>query len=1135
MPEYTKKISQLTTITSEGINQSDIFVVTDVSESISSKITFENVTNAIFSDSNIQLKAQTILSKLNDINSGVLSLSNGLNAGGLYYNEAYRDGAYFLNWANVQNKPTIPSDINELNNASNFVSYDAVRAKMVVDGSLNANINLTMVSDHLDEGSNNLFYTDDRVETKVKGIFGTLFNDYSDTFDGGKVIDSLDEVAGTFQNVTNDLSSVVRVNDVTLAKHYEVGQTLRLYGASSGSDVLTASPQPTGISVQGQAGFSEGTSAGYKAMSYKFAYWNMKTGEIGPLSAVPLTKNIQYTPDGGNTFLNPLPYFNTDNFIKFQGLSAGNNQGILIYRQIDAGPYKLLAVLGTKEFGSTGIWQDYHKFTYTSWGGKDSADNTYSKVTHFPLSDTTFTSAQRGWIDVTIKSIDVRASHFLITLGDSTADAITQVYVNPSPHNVTVCHNDTSKINEAIQSRASSGNKSVTLNGKVYVASHILVPDNFGLVGTANVTKIKKLPWSAMSGESFDNTILRSQNETSANTISLYGIDFDGNVLKQSLVQDGVDPSLNYALDFGTQPVDLLLDRCRIRNVIGGGIFADRPRSMRLTTGEIINSGLTDLYPFNPLRASDGDSTIITSNRMENFSDSVDVSVTSEGMVANNIIKACGSGLLVAGSTFMVSSPNVLIGAANEFLSSPDILNTEFDSINIPLAKFADSGDYQSDEFVYQENGENFDLSYSSIDSGLNGIVYRLNLIQQLSDGSTLPYAVDAGPNVIDTQSSPSIPFTSDDVNINSERIAITGYTILNGSRVTLAGVTADALGSGTDGTYFAKVIGNEIELYDNYTAPNTFSSQQLLGTAAAGTIQVVPANNIPFITGKRYRIKDAGTSMNWRAMGAQVGQVGEYFVYNGTAVTGTNGIASADDFAGLNNQVPPVITDTNLPDEDRAQGKFKFSITESPTNDKSLLYTGVFSPAQLQQRYAARVSANATGFPAGSQHLGVAWSASYRYYAQVGQILSGQWIVYNASLSQTNVVKPNGTIVGVTSNDVTLKNSPRYKVRVNNPATNAFKIGQEVVISTDHVNFQITGVTSVRLATVYSTAEVPGEPSKSDITIVYNNLLGGGDNADAADNAGSQALINDNIVAGTATGQINILDDFVIAQGLIK
>lgn len=1125
MPDTTKKISELASITAAGINSADILVVTDVSESTSSKITFENVTNAILSDANIEAKAPTFVTKLNAINSSVPSVSNGLNAGGLYYNEQYRDGAYFLNWNNVTSKPAIPADINDLTNAGNFVSYDTASSKIRVKGTgTNLATDLTITSDYVDEGINNLFYTDARVQNKVNTIFGGLFNQYSDTFDSGNVIDSLVDVSATFQGVNAFQSSVVRVSDVTLASHFAVGQSLRLYGASDTADLIQGTPNPS-ISVQGQAGFGEGTSSNHRVMAYKFCYFNLKDGRIGSLTQVALTKNVQYTADGGSTYTDPLPRFNTDNFVKFTGLSAGTDNGILVYRSIDSGPFKLLAVLGPKNFDG-GVWQDYHLFDYTTWGGKDSSDNTYSTITHFPLTE--HSAQQRGWLDVSIKSIDIRSSYFDITLGDNSTDTTTSVYCNPAPSVVAVAHNDTSKINEAIQSRSASGNKSVQLNGKTYMASHLSIPDNFGIVGTANITKIKKLPWSGYNGDNADGSLLKSQTISNANTLSLYGLDLDGNITNQYLVNDGADKSLNFLVDFGTAPIDVLIDRCRVQNVVAGGIYADSPTNMRITTSEIKNSGVSDVHAFSPLYATGGSNTLLTSNRFLNFADSIDVSVTSEAMVASNIVKACGSGLLVAGSTFMVSSPNVLIGAANEFLSSPDILNTEYDSINIPLDKFVNSGDYLSDSYVYQENGAAFDLSKTSIASENGTIVYRLNLIQQLSNGSTLPYAVDAGTHTSDLQHGPSISFLAADVDTGSNHITITGHEIPNGSRVLLAGVSLNALGAGTDGEYFAKVTGNDIELFNSYTAPSTFGSQQGLSTQANGTLKIVPAPSIPFINGKRYKIKDVGTGVNWTSIGAQVGLVDEYFIYNGGAVTGTNGVASAEDFAGLNNQLPPVITDMSKTSEERQAGEFQFKVLSA---DKNLLYTGAFSPSQLQQRYDARVTAGTSGYPAGSKHLGVAWSANYRYFADVGSIVSGLWYVYQAG-ADTTLASGNKT-TAISS----LQQSPQYRVIVDNPVN--ITVGMEVTIkNSQHTGFTTSGgllssnANTAVYARVTAIANVDGQPTQKLLTLTYYNLLG--TNAGATD--GVTSVNAGHIAKGSnGTGKINTVDDFVIAQGLIK
>ena len=112
-----------------------------------------------------------------------------------------------------------------------------------------------------------------------------------------------------------------------------------------------------------------------------------------------------------------------------------------------------------------------------------------------------------------------------------------------------MAHNDTSLITAAISSKSTSGRRSLSLNAKTYNATHISVPDDFGLVGTANITKIKKLPWSGYNGANADNSLVKSTQPTNAQNISFVGVDFDGNLLNQYLLNDDSDPSLNFLVD----------------------------------------------------------------------------------------------------------------------------------------------------------------------------------------------------------------------------------------------------------------------------------------------------------------------------------------------------------------------------------------------------------------------------------------------------------------------------------------------------------------------------------------------------------------------------------------------------------
>ena len=191
---------------------------------------------------------------------------------------------------------------------------------------------------------------------------------------------------------------------------------------------------------------------------------------------------------------------------------------------------------------------------------------------------------------------------------------------------------------------------------------------------------------------------------------------------------------MNYLLDFGINSKSLLLDRVRITNAPAGGIWATSPVELKMNTSEIINSGVTDRYNYSPLVADNGQDTMIVGNRFQNYTDFIDTSVTNKGIVANNVIDNCGSGLFVYGSVFFISSPNVLMGPAQEFLPTPDILNSEYDLINLDLSSAQDQvSAFNSPIHVYQENGAVFDLSATA--GSINSVEYRAFYLSKAAAG----------------------------------------------------------------------------------------------------------------------------------------------------------------------------------------------------------------------------------------------------------------------------------------------------------------------------------------------------------------------------------------------------------------
>ena len=172
----TKRFGQLPVL--DELANGDIFAVTDLDTTTSKQVTGSKVTDFVLSDSNIEAKTSTIITKINELNPTV---GNNLKATNFFVSNTlgYRPASYFLEYSNLTNSPTIPQDITDLNNAGNFISYDTSTGSGVMRVSGAGSTQQQMTSDYISEGSNNLFYTNARADERVELNFGSLFNIYS--------------------------------------------------------------------------------------------------------------------------------------------------------------------------------------------------------------------------------------------------------------------------------------------------------------------------------------------------------------------------------------------------------------------------------------------------------------------------------------------------------------------------------------------------------------------------------------------------------------------------------------------------------------------------------------------------------------------------------------------------------------------------------------------------------------------------------------------------------------------------------------------------------------------------------------------------------------------------------------------
>ena len=512
-------------------------------------------------------------------------------------------------------------------------------------------------------------------------VSGNINAPFGNIFAGSGVSDSITKCNATFLLSSGNKSRTLQ--NVEFIDKFEIGQKIRIYGASSlGTNqidnittTLTVSATPPNETVA--------TNIFY----YKISEFNLKTGEISPAS-LEKSVNVQFA----------LDKFGVDQFIT---LTFGNiliDRGILLYRKINETQYRLVSVLGPKDL-ETNIYIDYYLFDYTDWSGKVESNNTLpNDIIHF--SHTPPTTPRLGWVDATIDTLDIDNSSIVIS---------TEVKVDPGYLTINISHNDTDQLQSQIDTSNTAGKNNLNLLDKIYIVSGLDLPNNFNITGSSNSSGLKKLPWSGGYFTQYNNNIVYSSSTTAKYTLS--NVVIDGNMTNQFLVDDSSNNSKNYAINFGVGSTDCKIYNSKIYNVAAGGIYAPESDNFQMFISELKNSGLTDRYDFKPLDLAESSNVSITSNRIENFSDYIDLSIVYKGVISNNLIQNCGTGIFAYGSRFFISSPNVLMGPANEFLPSPDIFNTTYNSVNIRLPS---GGDYTSDVYTYQENGEIFDLTTSN-------------------------------------------------------------------------------------------------------------------------------------------------------------------------------------------------------------------------------------------------------------------------------------------------------------------------------------------------------------------------------------------------------------------------------------
>lgn len=804
------KISELDQATTNDITDDDLILLLDGNSGDfeSKRTTFANIKAKTTADSYTTIGS--IVTDLNQVTSGTL-----LNV--LSFDS--EDSDFYLDYTNFTNTPTIPTKTSDLNN-------DGFNAN---DGEGYITNLEDFDTDNLDEGDTNKYLTQASFDNFFTPAFEESYRLFSGDFDETQLTDSVENIDGN-PSTTLSAVDVFTVASSEIGK-FSAGQNLRIYGGALNSDVVTT-PIMSSAAVTGFISTTNDTE-----ISYRIALIDFVSGKISAHSSTSNSVDVSFGE------------FNLENNVTITFSRNSTNEGVLVYRSIAGGDYNLIDVLGQNELGnitSNVTYIDYGTFSYTSWSKKNVNTGIYdanTETVHVPLISSG--SPKYGWIDAIVESVDTETNEVVLSSN----------YLFQS--DIKITQNDTPKLQAAIDGRILSGIKSLVLNDRKYIISSLRIPDQFSLAGRGRKTVLKKLAWA---NESTLNVLYATG--TNNTNISISDMDIDGNQQNQWLRSDTAFFN-NHTIKIVGESVSI--EKVHMKNLAAGGIYSVGSEKLSIDLCRVEDSGMNDILSASPLESQNGNDIIITNNVFKNFTLNIDLSTTTTGVFSGNIVDNCGSGVLIFGSKYFISSPNLIKGPAGEYIPGPDIVNSEYDSVNIDLTL---GTVFTSPEFVYQENGNLFDLTANRATLSYNA--YKLRKVDNVEEeyeeilisGST-PLANVTGVDI--APASGEFKFSISQSNV-TELLTTYSYSSLRGS-----GAGQDANHTGL--TYKASLT--------EYVPSGSIDTQSIDGTEY--TVNLTDYNNL--YVGAEVRLLNHGGSPNLDNL------VGTVININDALATGENPI----------------------------------------------------------------------------------------------------------------------------------------------------------------------------------------------------------------------------------------------------
>jgi len=505
-------------------------------------------------------------------------------------------------------------------------------------------------------------------------------------------------------------SNRLRISGISTAR-FSIGQKVKLFGVTLTSD----STAVVGVTTA-SCGFSKvGSSSAVTTYRYWLAQYNYRNGKI--------SVSTQISPTGGATgagvTMAAIGDFNDLNHISLTIARSNTDHGILVYRSETASinDAKLVAILGPKELGdatSSITWKDFGPYEKTGWSTKTTKNEYGADQIHFPNIATT--NQGRGWAIDTVHSIGQNS----ITVNN---EYNTNIGIGTTS-TVKITHDNTYAFKQAISDSVASGGNIIYLSSGTYIASTIALPTGFTLKGDGKNTIIKQQYFANDQTDGGGNTLTFDGNLIGINTstgsdITIQNLTIDGNNTNNILFTGEID---NYLVYFNGVRSTLFRD-VEIRNSPGHGLYVYNSKRLSIENCEFVDGSLTDRYGFVPLNAQQSSVLRVNDSLFENYPGAVDLSVTSVVSTGGNIIRNCGTGLKTYATGKITTTNNIILGPSDEFIPSPDIYDSDFNSVNLTIQR---GNDFDGPVLLYLEDGIAKDISTTKV-SVVSGIATIVN------------------------------------------------------------------------------------------------------------------------------------------------------------------------------------------------------------------------------------------------------------------------------------------------------------------------------------------------------------------------------------------------------------------------